>query len=87
MENLTVLMSDLYGKAMTTIEVPELTKEAILACIEQNYHELRNQIQGIMGGVVVVYRQYPGPEVARGNIVYWGLPGGHSIRLELKQAV
>ena len=80
-------VSDLYGTAKLQIEVEEITKEKILEAIEANYSEIRKQIDGIMGGVVVVCKptltEYYGPEVARGHILYFGIPAGHRIDLNM----
>lgn len=92
MIQLGVRMSDLYGNAQFNIEVPEISKDAILEGIEANYHKAKQQIDGIMGGYVRVYQNYdsfpcsPCKEVAHGSITYWGLPGGHTIRLEMRKA-
>lgn len=89
MKKLGVRIGDLYGTAQFSIEVPEdnVTKESILQAIEDNYDQVRKQINCIMGGPVVVYQHsdYWGKEIARGNIFWWFL-GGHRIDLELKQA-
>ena len=93
MKKLGVRIGDLYGTAQFSIEVPEdnLTKESILQAIEDNYDQVRKQLNCIMGGPVVVcqpsqYSDYWGKEIARGNIFWWFL-GGHRIDLELKQNV
>ena len=85
---LGVRISDLYGTAMIQIEVEKIDKELILNAIKDKWDEVRKQINGIMGGVVVVclptVTEYYGKEVARGNILYWGLTGGYRLDLEMK---
>lgn len=84
---LGVRVSDLYGTAKIQIQVETLSKEAILEAIEKNYADICKQIDGIMGGVVVVCEptltEYYGKEVARGNILFFGIPAGHRIDLEM----
>ena len=84
---LGVRISDLYGTAKIQIQVETLSKEAILEAIEKNYTDIRKQIDGIMGGVVVVCEptltEYYGKEVARGSILFFGIPAGHRIDLKM----
>ena len=86
---LGVRVSDIYKTAHIQIDVEEPTKENILEAIEANYGEIKKQIAGVMGGAVVVCKptlgEYYGPEVARGRILYFGIPAGHRIDLELKK--
>lgn len=84
---LGVIISDIYDTAKIKINVETLSKEAILEEIEKNYADVRKQINGRMGGTVVVYEptfaEYYGKEVARGNILYFGIPAGHRIDLKM----
>lgn len=84
---LGVRVSDLYGTAKIQIQVETLSKEAILEAIEKSYSDIRKQIDGIMGGIVVVCEptltEYYGKEVARGNILFFGIPAGHRIDLKM----
>lgn len=91
---LGVRISDLYGEAKFPIDIPEdnVTKEAILKAIEDNFDKVHEQIQCIFGGYVVVCKpsylgEYWGREVARGGILYF-IFGGHRIsNFELKSCV
>ena len=84
---LGVQISDIYGTAKIKIDVETLSKEAILEAIEKNYADGRKQIDGRMGGTVVVceptFAEYYGKEVARGNILFFGIPAGHRIDLKM----
>lgn len=88
MKQLIVCMSDIYGHAKFEIEVPEISREAILEGIKTNYHKSSEQIQHIMGGYVRVYADYPGKEVAHGPITYWSTlcGGGYRLDLEMRKA-
>ena len=84
---LGVRISDLYGTAKIQIEVATVSKDAILEAIEHSYKEIKQQIQGIMGGTVVVCEptltEYYGKEIARGSILFFGIPAGHRIDLNM----
>ena len=84
---LGVRVTDIYDVAKIQIELDELTKENLLAAIEAKYDKIKEQIRGIGAGVVVVVKpdltEYYGPEIARGTILYFGIPAGHRIDLEL----
>jgi len=84
---LGVRVSDIYGTAKIQIDVENPTKENILEAIEANYSEIRKQIDGIMGGHIVVCKptltEYYGEAVATGSILYYGIPAGHRIDLNM----
>ena len=84
---LGVRVSDIYSTAKIQIEVENITKENILEAIEANYSEIRKQIDGIMGGYITVCKptltEYYGDVVAKGSILYYGIPACHRIDLNM----
>lgn len=75
---LHVSMTDLYGHANFDIDVPEITKDAIIQAIEDNYDEVRKQLQRIAAGIIRI----SGNGVrAEGSIVWWW-NGTHSILID-----
>lgn len=75
---LHVSMTDLYGHANFDIDVQEITKDAIIQAIEDNYDEVRRQLRCIATGHIRI----SGKGVrAEGSIVWWW-NGTHSIRID-----
>lgn len=77
---LHVSMTDLYGNgnARFNIDVQEITTDAIKQAIEDNYYEVRKQLQRIAAGKIRVSCKGINAE---GSIAWWW-DGTHSIRID-----